>query len=93
MVSGHRIWIAYRKGQHICLLLTLTLLFVLSAVRLQAGQIFVWFPRARESCLTVTMSLRSVDSVGLLVPLLLSFGTLVMRLIKSNSDCMCLVKS
>lgn len=65
MVSGHRIWIADGKGQHICLLLTLTLLFVLSAVRLQAGQIFVWFPRAQESCFTATVSLRSADFVGL----------------------------
>lgn len=65
MVSGHRIWIADGKGQHICLLLTLTLLFVLSAVRLQAGQIFVWFPRAQESCFTATVSLRSADLVGL----------------------------
>lgn len=87
MVSGHRIWIADGKGQHICLLLTLTLLFVLSAVRLQAGQIFVWFPRAQESCFTATVSLRSADFVGLFVPLLLSFGTPVMRLVKSNSDC------
>jgi len=92
-VSGHRILIADGKGQHICLLLTLTLLFVFSAARLQAGQICVWFPRVQESCLTGTVSLRSVDSVGRFVPLLLSFGIPEVRLMKSNSDCMCLVKS